>query len=117
MRMFPSLRPTTYAVTMRFIKDRTARIGVMGLGRIGLPLSMRLSGAGFAVRGFDFDPARVYKLHLRRSYLWQITPSGKSNTRDYGFRATCDLSRISEADIVIICLPLILGETQEPDLR
>lgn len=113
----PFQRPTTYAVTRRFIKDRTARIGVMGLGRVGLPLAMRLSHAGFAVQGFDFDPARANQLHLRRSYLWRITHNEKSNTRDSGLRASCDLSQIAETDVIIICSPVISGETQEPGLQ
>src|SRR5579872_2879176 len=112
-----SLRPTTYTVTRRFIRDRTARVGVLGLGRVGLRLAIWLSRAGFLVHGLDFDATRASRLRLRESSFWGIDPSKALAPREPGIHLTCDPSQIAETDVVILSLPTIRGESLEPDLR
>ena len=110
------LQPTTYAVTKQFIHERSARIGIVGLGYVGLPLALLFSNGGFVVEGFDLDASKVEKLLNRRSYLWRIPPEEIAAARDRGFHATTDLSKISDTDVVIICVPTPLDNYKEPDL-
>ena len=117
MESAPVLQTTTYAVTKQLIQDGTARIGIVGLGYVGLPLALMFSNSGFVVEGFDLDATKVEKLIQRRSYLWRIPPEEIALARDRGFHATTDLSMIRDTDVVIICVPTPLDENQEPDLR
>lgn len=113
----PSIaQPTTFAATRQVIQDRSARIGIVGLGYVGLPLALLFSDSGFVVEGFDLDGSKVEKLMNRRSYLWRISPEDIGAARDRGFRATTDLSGVGDTDAVIICVPTPLNENQEPDL-
>jgi UDP-N-acetyl-D-glucosamine dehydrogenase len=112
-----SLVPTSYAVTKSFIRDRSARIGVVGLGYTGLRLAILFSDCGFAVDGFEFDPARVEKLQAGRSYLSRISSDQVSRARNRGFRAMTDLAQLSETDVIIICTPVHFDNNQDPDLR
>lgn len=109
-------QPASFAATRQVIQDRSARIGIVGLGYVGLPLALLFSNSGFVVEGFDLDSAKVEKLMNRRSYLWRISPEDIGAARDRGFRATTDLSSIGDTDAVIICVPTPLNENQEPDL-
>ena len=111
------LPSTNYAVTMQLIRSRTVRIGIVGLGYVGLPLALMFSSNGVVVEGFDIDPAKVEKLLSRRSYIWRIAPEEISAARDRGFHATTDLAHIADVDIIILCVPTPLNENQEPDLR
>src|SRR4051812_19274055 len=107
MSAISRLRTTNYGVTRRFIMDRTARVGVIGLGRVGLPLAMQLSRAGFVVFGFDFDSARTNKLRLRKSYIWDFDVGPEETARDPGIHTTDDLSQIAEAGVLIVCFPRV----------
>ena len=111
------LQSTNYEATMQLIRSRTVRVGIVGLGYVGLPLALLFSGNGVVVEGFDIDATKVAKLLSRRSYIWRIAPEEISMARDRGFHATTDLSRIYEMDAVILCVPTPLNENQEPDLR
>jgi UDP-N-acetyl-D-glucosamine dehydrogenase len=111
------LQATTFAAAKQVIHERSARIGIVGLGYVGLPLALLFSNSGFVVEGFDLDATKVDKLLNRRSYIWRIPPEEIAVARDRGFHATTDLSRIAETDVVIICVPTPLDENQEPDLR
>lgn len=99
------------------IDNRTAVIGIIGLGYVGLPLLKSFHVAGFPVLGFDVDPEKIRLLKAGENYLMHL---GKDMVREMvnagRFDATADFSRLSEADAVIICVPTPLGKHLEPDL-
>jgi UDP-N-acetyl-D-glucosamine dehydrogenase len=98
------------------LMSRTARIGVIGLGYVGLPLSLLLSEAGFKVTGFDIDDSKVADLEAGRSYILRFPASDIQSARGRGFTATTDFAHLSAQDAIIICVPTPLTEHREPDL-
>ncbi len=98
------------------IEARTAVIGIVGLGYVGLPLLLRYAYAGFKVIGFDIDPDKVGKLNLGQSYIEHIAEKSITDVLAKGFQATVDFSRVPEADALIICVPTPLNSYREPDL-
>ena len=101
----------------RAIVDRTARVGVIGLGYVGLPLMELFAAAGFRVVGFDIDPAKVQTLMQGGSYIGHIAPGRVRALLDAGrFEATADFARLPDVDAILICVPTPLGEHREPDL-
>jgi UDP-N-acetyl-D-glucosamine dehydrogenase len=98
------------------LESRTANIGVIGLGYVGLPLSLLLSGAGFKVTGFDIDEKKVTDLEAGRSYIFRIEHTEIQTAREKGLKATTDFSRLSDMDAIIMCVPTPLTEHREPDL-
>jgi UDP-N-acetyl-D-glucosamine dehydrogenase len=98
------------------LEDRTARIGVIGLGYVGLPLALLFSEEGFPVTGFDVDPAKVEALNRGASYIVRIVSDEIASARRHGFAATADYSRIAEMDAILICVPTPLNDHHEPDL-
>lgn len=99
------------------IEARTARVGVIGLGYVGLPLVELFASKGFPVLGFDIDATKVEKLQKGESYIGHIGSDRVAALRDSGrFAATADFSRLGEADAVLICVPTPLGPHREPDL-
>lgn len=98
------------------IRSRSAVVGVIGLGYVGLPLSLRFAEAGFRVLGFDIDPQKVEQLHAGRSYIEHIPGERIAAGLQKGFTATHDFARASEPDALIICVPTPLNEHREPDL-
>src|ERR1700751_2567673 len=101
---------------MERLETRTAKIGVIGLGYVGLPLSLLLSEAGFKVTGFDIDTKKVTDLEAGRSYIFRIPAEGIVSAREHGFSATADFSGLSKQDAIIMCVPTPLTEHREPDL-
>ncbi len=95
---------------------RTARIGIIGLGYVGLPLALLFSEEGFPITGFDIDPGKVETLNAGRSYIVRITPHEIESARRHGFSATADYSEIARMDVVLICVPTPLNDFHEPDL-
>jgi UDP-N-acetyl-D-glucosamine dehydrogenase len=95
---------------------RTAKIGVIGLGYVGLPLSLLLSEAGFKVTGFDIDARKVSDLEAGRSYIFRIEHTEIQSARKQGLQATTEFSRLSDMDAIILCVPTPLTEHREPDL-
>jgi UDP-N-acetyl-D-glucosamine dehydrogenase len=110
-----ALPPLALALLER-VRSRQARIGVIGLGYVGLPLSRAFTGTGFPVLGFDIDPGKVKALNNGESYLRHITPDIIRGMVQRKFQATADFKRLGEADAVIICVPTPLTESREPDL-
>jgi UDP-N-acetyl-D-glucosamine dehydrogenase len=101
---------------LEVLETRTARIGVIGLGYVGLPLSLLLAEAGFTVTGFDIDAKKVTELENGRSYIFRIPSMEIEAAREKGFRATSDFSFVSGQDAIIMCVPTPLTEHREPDL-
>ncbi|HET8637300.1 MAG TPA: nucleotide sugar dehydrogenase [Acidobacteriaceae bacterium] len=98
------------------IEARQARIGIIGLGYVGLPLALLFSRQRFSVTGFDVDPQKVDALNAGGSYIVRIPGEEVQSAQRNGFRATSDYSQISQMDAVIICVPTPLNEHHEPDL-
>jgi UDP-N-acetyl-D-glucosamine dehydrogenase len=105
----------TAEVIARF-QSRTANIGVIGLGYVGLPLALLFTEEGFPVIGFDIDPAKIDILASSRSYINRIPETEISIARSRGFRATTDFTCVSKMDAIVICVPTPLTEYREPDL-
>ena len=99
------------------INDRSARVGIIGLGYVGLPLLAAFHRGGFSVIGFDVDPAKIEALHRGENYLKHLGKTLISEMKSAGrFDATADFARLSEADAIIVCVPTPLGAHREPDL-
>jgi len=99
------------------IKSRTARVGIMGLGYVGLPLAMEFAKAGFPVTGIDIEQSKVAQLNRGESYVQDVAPDVLGSMIDARkFRATTDLSVISELDTINIAVPTPLRKTKDPDM-
>ncbi len=98
------------------IESRDARIGIIGMGYVGLPLALLFSAERFRVTGFDIASDKVETLNAGGSYIVRITPQAIRGAQQSGFRATADYSQISAMDAVIICVPTPLDEHHQPDL-
>jgi len=101
----------------KLIQSKTAVIGVIGLGYVGLPLVRAFTAAGFRCMGFDVDQSKVDKLRAGESYIKHIDAAGLAQLiRDKRFEPTSDMNRLAEADCIIICVPTPLNESRDPDL-
>jgi UDP-N-acetyl-D-glucosamine dehydrogenase len=103
---------------IRNIQDHKARIGVIGLGYVGLPLVLRFGEEHFPVIGYDVDNVKVRKLNAGESYIRHI-PAERLQIllKEKQFEATSDFNRLSEADCIIICVPTPLTAKKDPDLQ
>jgi UDP-N-acetyl-D-glucosamine dehydrogenase len=103
------------------ILDRSARIGIIGLGYVGLPLALAFAERGFPVVGFDVDPAKVEALGRGECYIRHLDAARvRAQTAQSGsglLQATADFARLAEADAILICVPTPLTPQREPDLR
>ena len=103
---------------IRSIQTRRARIGIVGLGYVGLPLVLRFGEEHFPVLGFDVDPTKVRQLNAGESYIHHIPAARLQTLVQKGqFEATSDLQRLAEADCIIICVPTPLTANKDPDLQ
>src|SRR3954454_7282746 len=99
------------------IERRTARVAVVGLGYVGLPLAETLSWGGYPVIGFDIDSDKIARLKSGESYIGHICPERVAELNASGrFEPTDDPARFVEADAIVICVPTPLGDAREPDL-
>jgi UDP-N-acetyl-D-glucosamine dehydrogenase len=98
------------------IESREARIGVVGMGYVGLPLALLFSEERFKVTGFDIDPVKVETLNRVASYIVRIPGTEIQLAQQNGFRATADYTEIAHMDAILICVPTPLDEYHEPDL-
>ena len=114
---------TTYSAADSFldqsrqkIEQREARVGIIGLGYVGLPLALLYSEQKFRVTGFDIDSRKVETLAKGGSYIYRIMPDEIQAAQANGFSATADYSQLTAMDVIIICVPTPLNEYHEPDL-
>lgn len=98
------------------IENRNARIGIIGMGYVGLPLALLFSDERFKVTGFDIATDKVETLNAGGSYIVRILSSEIKKAQKAGFHATTDYSEIDEMDAVIVCVPTPLNDHKEPDL-
>ncbi len=98
------------------IHSREAKIGIIGLGYVGLPLGLLYVGQKFPVTGFDIDRRKIDALTEGKSYIYRIPAEEIQEARAKGLHATSDFSRLREMDAIIICVPTPLDEYHEPDL-
>ena len=98
------------------IQQREARVGIIGLGYVGLPLALLYSEQKFRVTGFDIDSRKIEMLAKGASYIYRIAAEEVQAAKENGFTGTADYSRLTEMDAIIICVPTPLNEYHEPDL-
>ena len=98
------------------IEQRQARVAVIGLGYVGLPLALLYSEQGFPVTGFDVDQRKVSTIAAGGSYIFRIPAPEIQKARSQGFSATSDYTALEQMDAIIICVPTPLNEYREPDL-
>lgn len=103
---------------LSLVRNKNARIGVVGLGYVGLPLIKAFIASGYKAIGFDVDSEKVNCLSAGESYIKHIPSSWITDwLNDGAFEATADMSRLAEADIVLICVPTPLSDSRDPDLQ
>jgi UDP-N-acetyl-D-glucosamine dehydrogenase len=110
------LAPISFESLSFKLQERTARIGVIGLGYVGLPLVLLFSEEQFRVTGFDIDAKKIRTLTEGGSYIVRIPETEIRAAEARGFTATSDYSYIASMDVVIICVPTPLNDHHEPDL-
>lgn len=98
------------------VESRQARVGIVGMGYVGLPLALLFSEQRFRVTGFDIALDKVETLNAGGSYIVRILPEMIQQAQKAGFRATANYSEIGQMDAIIICVPTPLNEYHEPDL-
>ncbi|MBM3779697.1 MAG: nucleotide sugar dehydrogenase [Acidimicrobiia bacterium] len=99
------------------IESRTARVGVIGLGYVGLPLAVEFARAGFDVTGFDVDEGKVAAIRAGRSYIGDVPDGDVAAEVGAGrLHATTDMGELASMDIIDICVPTPLRKTRDPDL-
>lgn len=99
------------------ITDKQARVGVIGLGYVGLPLIDAFVSRGVSAMGFDVDVSKVDQLNAGRSYIRHLPSERIADWKADGlFEATADMSRLSEPDALLICVPTPLSDSRDPDL-
>jgi UDP-N-acetyl-D-glucosamine dehydrogenase len=99
------------------IRAKTARIGVIGLGYVGLPLAVEFARAGFDVTGFDVDAAKTAELNAGRSYIADVAQADLAAAVTTGrLRATSDMLQLGAMDVIDIAVPTPLRKTRDPDL-
>jgi UDP-N-acetyl-D-glucosamine dehydrogenase len=98
------------------VESKSALIGIIGLGYVGLPLAQAFTAAGYRVLGFDIDPKKIDKLNRGESYIGHIDASTIQQMRQRGLESTTDFIRLKEPDAILICVPTPLTSAREPDL-
>ena len=98
------------------LNDKTAVIGIVGLGYVGIPLALRYAEAGYKVIGFDIDPEKAEKISAGKTYIKHMPDEAIKAATDIGFEATTDFTRAAEPDALILCVPTPLGSHREPEL-
>src|SRR5215471_9835797 len=116
--METTLQPKIWTQTLADkIQSRSARVGIVGLGYVGLPLAIEFAKAGFSVTGIDVQQEKVARLNRGDSHV-QDVPSGelKRLVKENRFQATTDSSVIADLDTINIAVPTPLRKTKDPDM-
>src|SRR3989338_8952196 len=109
--------PAPLARLVRRIERRTARVGVIGLGYVGLPMAVEFAKEGFSVTGIDLDAGRVRGVNTARSYISDVPSEDlRALRRARRLRATSSFEVLGRQDAIIICVPTPLRKTREPDM-
>jgi UDP-N-acetyl-D-glucosamine dehydrogenase len=98
------------------IKSKKAKVGIIGMGYVGLPLARLFARNGFAVIGFDIDTEKIKNLNVGKSYIKHITSDSVKEMLRQGFRASNNFKELKTTDAIIICVPTPLTKMREPDL-
>ncbi len=114
--MTTSLTNHSFTALQTRIAQKQARVGIIGLGYVGLPLALLYSEQKFRVTGFDIDARKISTLEKGGSYIYRILPDEIQAAKAQGFTATSDYSQLEQMDAIIICVPTPLDEYHEPDL-
>jgi UDP-N-acetyl-D-glucosamine dehydrogenase len=114
--MTTQLVASPYTELKSRIEAREAKVGIIGLGYVGLPLALLYSEQKFSVTGFDIDQRKIDTLDNGGTYIFRITPEEIAAAKANGFKATANYAQISSMDAIIICVPTPLNEYHEPDL-
>src|SRR6266576_2932231 len=114
----PQLVPlATAEILAEKIRARTARVGIIGLGYVGLPLAVEFAKAGFSVTGIDISEEKVRRMNAGESYIGDIPTSMLAPLVESGkLRATTDFAAVFELDTINICVPTPLRKTKDPDM-
>ena len=100
------------------IDQKSAKVGVVGLGYVGLPLISAFTNAGFQCIGYDVDQSKVTALNAGQSYIQHISSQQIQDWNSRGvLESTTDMQRLSEADVLMICVPTPLNDSRDPDLK
>ena len=103
---------------LKKITERSIRVGVVGMGYVGLPLAVEKAKAGFETIGFDVQQAKVDMVNAGHNYIGDVVDSDLAALVKVGkLRATTDFSFIKDVDFIAICVPTPLDAHQEPDIR
>src|SRR5687768_3090674 len=106
-----------YDLLNESIRSKSAKVGVIGLGYVGLPLLKAFIRGGYDTIGFDIDESKVQRLMAGDSYIHHVPSSWIAEWLEKErFSATSDMSRMAESDVLIICVPTPLNDAREPDL-
>ena len=106
-----------YNTLLTIIRDKTAKIGVIGLGYVGLPLAITFADKGFSVTGFDADSRKIDQLAKGRSYIKHIeTNIIGQHISSKALTVSHDFSLLGEMSAIVICVPTPLNNIREPDL-
>ena len=111
-----SVPATLFSELKSKIELHQARVAVIGLGYVGLPLALLYTEQKFPVTGFDIDQRKVSTLAQGGSYIFRIPATEIQEARAKGFQATSDYARLAQMDAIVICVPTPLNEYHEPDL-
>lgn len=101
---------------IRRYTERSASVGIIGLGYVGLPLARAFTQVGIRVVGFDVDPEKVQQLNAGQSYIRHIAPPTVAQMVAAGFRATANFAELEKVDAILICVPTPLTRHREPDM-
>ena len=108
---------TIHSELLQKIQTHAARIGVIGLGYVGLPLAVRAGRVGFGVLGFDVSAAKVSQLNAGASYIGDVAAAEVAELREQSrLEATSDFRRLRACDVIVICVPTPLNITRDPDI-